>query len=62
MTDYPEHPWSIRRNQRECARSRTRAEADRIIQQLKKIHRNAQFTVQYQGANISHCAEGGKAL
>jgi hypothetical protein len=62
MQKYPDHPWSIRRNGKECARSSTRREADRIIRQLQKIHRTAKFTVQYEGANISHCAEGGKAL
>lgn len=69
-TEYLEYPWSIRRNGRECARARTRREADReawtksirIIQQLQKIHRSANFNTKYEGKNISHCGEGGKPL
>jgi hypothetical protein len=68
--DYPNHPWIIRRNDKECARARTRAEADpsgnaegdRIITQLRKIYRTASFGVHYAGANLSHCGPGGKPL
>lgn len=60
--EYPDHPWIIRRNGNECARARTRAEADRIIRQLQKIHRTAQFNVDYGGKNIAHCTEGGRAI
>lgn len=59
---YPDHPWAIRKNGRECAWARTRREADRIIQQLSKISPTAQFAVQYQGKSIPHCTDGGKAL
>lgn len=61
-SDYSEYPWSIRRNGRECARARTRREADRIIQQLQKIHRSASFDVKYEGKSIPHCGDGGKPL
>ena len=60
--EYPDHPWSIRRNGKECARASTRAEADRIIRQLRKIHRQADFTVQYDGKSIAHYGTGGRAL
>lgn len=59
---YPDHPWSIRRDGKECARARTRREVDRIIQQLQKIHRSASFDVKYEGKSIPHCGEGGKPL
>lgn len=59
---YPDHPWNIRRNGQACARARTRREADRIIQQLQKIHRSASFDVKYEGKSLPHCGEGGKPL
>ena len=63
MNDDPkQYTWSIRKNGKECARSTTRAEADRIIVQLKKISPNVQFTVHYEGKFISHCDRGGKPL
>jgi hypothetical protein len=60
--DPERYTWSIRKNDKECARSTTRAEADRIIVQLKKISPNAQFTVHYEGKSIRHCDRGGKPL
>lgn len=60
--EYSEYPWSIRRNGKECARARTRREADRIVQQLQKIHRTAPFDVKYEGKNIAHCGDGGRPL
>jgi hypothetical protein len=62
MQTYPDYPWIIRRNDKECARARTRSEADKIITQLRKIYRAANFAVVYAGANISHCGPGGKPL
>ncbi|PSB17649.1 hypothetical protein C7B61_21670 [filamentous cyanobacterium CCP1] len=59
---HSDYTWSVRRNGRECARARTRREADRIVQQLQKIHRTAQFDVRYEGKNIPHCGEGGRSL
>lgn len=58
----PDYPWHIYRNGTPCAFARTRTEADRIVRQLQKIHRDAVFKVEYRGANISHCGDGGRPL
>lgn len=58
MTEgYPDHPWSIRRNGKECARASTRAECDRIIRQLSKIYRDATWDVKYEGKALCHFNE-----
>jgi hypothetical protein len=62
MDDDVNCPWSIRKNGTECARATTRAEADRIIVQLRKITPDAEFKVQYEGKSIWHCGEGGRPL
>jgi hypothetical protein len=60
--DVNRYPWSIRKNGTECARATTRAEADRIIVQLRKITPTAEFKVRYEGKSIRHCGEGGRPL
>jgi len=60
--EYPNYPWRITRNGKTCAFAKTRMEADRIIRQLQKIYRQAEFKATYQGRNIVHCGDGGKAL
>ncbi|WP_416667885.1 hypothetical protein [Egbenema bharatensis] len=60
--DVERYTWSIRKNGKECARATTRAEADRIIVQLRKINPTAAFTVHYEGKSIRHCRKGGRPL
>ncbi|WAL59041.1 hypothetical protein [Thermocoleostomius sinensis] len=60
--EYPEHPWRITRNGKICAFAKTRTEADRIIRQLQKIYRQAEFKATYQGKNVAHCGDGGRPL
>lgn len=59
---YPPQPWIIRRDQQTCASARSHREAQDIIRQLQKLYPSSQFAAEYQGANVSHCGEGGQPL
>lgn len=53
-------PWEIRRNGNVCAYTKSMREAERVIRQLKKIHRKATFKAIYIGGSVSHMPDGGK--
>lgn len=55
-----EFPWEIRRNGKTCAYTKSVREAEAVIRQLRKIHRNANFKAIYIGGSVSHMPDGGK--